>query len=433
MHVMMEQPTAMYTRTTQLNFHDRESTPRRIDDVRPFSGPIKMPEPEVHHIPIAESVEVKTKYSPLSAYMVNSKYINPDAPTLPKRPLGQERGQTMRQERVQTWQPSPTREQIQQARPIRTINQRQAVFHDRLAGQETMDRIRRPMRLAVAAGYAPLAAAGGTAYTGRHEEGPSLLTKVGAFLAPVAAFFVLAKDKLFGSKDHLAKAAGHMRGLDPRVHYTALQGAVTRTYGMRASWFRVAVPLFVLASVLTVVAFNNVLAPSSETDNPAVTDNSAGTSDGTTSVPLGSSDGSPSQGATSPQNGTGIAGQMQGANGSGLQSSGVDPSTGLPVGGRGGGSALSSGGSFAPSLSTGGGSAPSSGGGSAPSAGGGTAPLVTTGSNTPAEALPVPAGAGSALPDTPLPLPATVTVPPVNSSADGKTIVDSSGTTLTIN
>lgn len=287
-------------------------TNRRIDDVQPRPAP----KPEVHHIAVGESVEVKTKYSPLSAYMVNSKYIDPNAHLAPKRPLG------------------ALKQNSHTVRTARPALRPQAAFYDRAPGFAAegagiTDRIRRSGRLT------PMAAAPmGASLAGHHDDSPSHFAKASA---AIAAFFLLMREKLAFAKDFIARKMQHFKLTHPRVHYSALHGAIVKKFGMRDAWFKLAVPVFLMASLLALGIFNGIMAPGERTFNPSGSGNSGVGSDNPTvqvRPPGGTS------GGTSTQTGTNAAnGQVQGSAGSQLQPSQTDPTTGLPVGGRGGGTA----------------------------------------------------------------------------------------------
>lgn len=288
----------------------RSQTNRRIDDVRPQTAA----KPEVHQIDVAESIDVKTKYSPLSAYMVNSKYIDPNANLAPKRPLGAK------------------------PQPARTP---QAAFYDRapgmtLDGAGLTDRIRRSGR-SVPMVVAPM----GASMVDRRGDNPSMFSKASA---AIAAFFLLMREKLVFARDFIARKVQHFRMTHPRIQYSALHGAMVKKFGMRDVWFKLAVPVFLLAGILALSIFNGIMAPGERPFNPSGSDNSGvsqGSSDGqdNPAIPVNPSDGASSNGST--QNGSGGS-QVQGSVGSQLQPGGGAPASGsggvLPVGGMGGGS-----------------------------------------------------------------------------------------------
>lgn len=205
-----------------------------------------------------------------------------------------------------------------------------------------------------------------------------------------------------------------------RVHYSAAQGASQRRFGWASNRIKFGGALIIFLLLLSFGLFGGLLDYNSEA--PRTTDtrtngrgtgstngsNSGGSVLDVNNNPTDSSNGSSSP-TTSPQPGAPSPGGRIAAGGPALQPSGpvtAPATTPIIVGGRGG-------------AETGTGSG---------------APTVGTGSNTVPEALPTPPASGPVFENTPpTPLPITVTIPPVDMSAEGKTIVDTSGTTVTVN
>jgi hypothetical protein len=357
-----------------------------MKDISPPSGP-NHPSANAHelagrlrhdhsrHVAVRDADAHIRHEKPLNAFMVDPRYLRDDAAKNlpPKRPLGQAA--------------APASE------PVR--------FHNQVATFGSMDRIRRP-RTVIPVTNLESHEERSLFERVRHRAG---ITAAAAMAAPgLAASKLAAAGRVVTDKVHaLSPGPG-------RVHYSMTEGAAARRYGIPEPWFRAAAPLAVLL-LIAGAGFWALHGTSSLTGGASHGGGDGSANGGNMPVPGGrGSAGSPQNGGTASPGQATVGPQAAGSPGATAPNTTLQPAgnsshpggTAVPVGGMGGAA-----------------DPPPS-------------PIISTGSNTPGQALPV-GNAGSLLPVVPTPLPVTVTVPPVNSSADGKTLLDSSGTTLTAN
>lgn len=206
--------------------------------------------------------------------------------------------------------------------------------------------------------------------------------------------------KLVAAKDGLSRIFRRRRP----VHYSAVAGTSHKYAVLADNRFKFGAAVMIFLLLLSFGLFGGLINDTAKSPTPG----DIGTNGGNSGLEVTDRPGSGGSGSANSPQPTATPQSAPNTAGTALQPSQSFSAPGpspVPVGGRGGG----------------------------PDPMAGT-PTVGTGSNTIPEALPTPPATDPLLNNTPsTPLPVTVTVPPTNVSEGGKTIVDTSGTTVTIN
>lgn len=361
---------------------------------------------------------------PLSAFMVQPQYLpkRPRTRVAPKRPLGPRTG----------------------SQPVHLHNQ-VATFGD-------VGRIRRSRVIDI-----PISADS----TVRTENSADRLKGyMAAGAAAIAAALVFVGDKVVGAGHFIVSKIEALPFFPHRSTYSVREGAKDKYFGLVDPWYKVAVPLVLLACLLGIGVLTGLIG--NKAASPGGQGGGKGSGQGGNAIiqVTPSSDnatGGGTKNQTQGSQGTSGGTAAGGANGAGA----AQPTAGAPSGTAGSsGTAASGGGAATGGIGGygggGGGISTGSTGNNSPVYVSSPLPTVTTGSNTVTQAAPVPSSSpaptpttttsggsgggstggsgGSTLPLNPTtPLPTTVTVPSTNVSSGGKTLLNSSGTSLTLN
>lgn len=271
---------------------------RQITDViPPYALNKKSP---IKHVPVKEIRDAVTQGSageqPLSAFMIDPKYLS--------------------QAKKQDLQAAP--QQYQMASPN---------FHATMAGTLASDRIRRPRMVS-------------DHLFDADEEKPRPKRNL-AVMGALAAMGALIARKFGDFADLVSNAWQRLRHHHSNMHYSLSTGAHTKRFGLTGAPARFAVPLALVGLLVGLGLFSSLFVPSPSTPNdtgrqaqenqngnsgvvtdPGQTQNDSGNPQNQDSRPTQSGDSPPSTGTSTPAQNNQTA---------------VQPSTPLPVGGRGGG------------------------------------------------------------------------------------------------